>query len=210
MIRILIADDHPIVRRGIKQVLSETCDITVEDEAGSCEAVLNKLKEKRFDVVLLDIAMPGGGGIEVMRQMRNSGMDVPVLILSIFPEEQYALRALKAGASGYLTKSCESELLVAAIRKVAAGGKHMSEAVREKLLVRIGDARSEHIHELLSNREYEVMRGIARGKSVTEIAREMALSVKTVSTYRSRVLQKMHLKSSAELTHYAVLNKLVN
>jgi two-component system invasion response regulator UvrY len=121
MIRILIADDHPIVRRGIKQVLSETGDMAVEDEAGSCDEVLQKLEEKRFDVVLLDIAMPGGGGMAVLERMRRSGMDVPVLILSIFPEELYAMRALKAGASGYLAKSCESELLVGTIRKIASG-----------------------------------------------------------------------------------------
>jgi len=210
MIHILIADDHPIVRRGIKQVLSEMTDIAVEDEAGNCEEVLQKLKEKRFDVVLLDIAMPGGGGLEVLKQMRISGVDVPVLILSIFPEEQYALRALKAGASGYLMKSCEAETLIDAIRKVSAGGKYMSDAIREKLFTRIGDVFTKHAHELLSNREYAVLREIAHGKSMKEIAREMALSVKTVSTYRSRILEKMHLKTTAELAHYAIVNKLVN
>ena len=210
MINILIADDHPIVRRGIKQVLSEASDISVEEEAGSCGEVLRKLKEKRFDVVLLDIAMPGGGGIEVLKQMRISGIRPPVLILSIFPEELYAMRALEAGASGYLMKSCEADILIKAIRKVAAGGKYISDAVREKLLVRIGDVPSNYPHELLSNREYEVMREIALGKSMAEIAREMALSVKTVSTYRARILQKMHLSTTAELTHYAMVNRLVN
>jgi len=210
MIHILIADDHPIVRRGIKQVLSEASDISVEEEAGSCGEVLQKLKEKRFDVVLLDIAMPGGGGIEVLKQMRISGIKPPVLILSIFPEELYALRALEAGASGYLMKSCEAEILIKAIRKVAAGGKYISDLVREKLFVRIGDDSAKPTHELLSNREYEVMRAIALGKSITAIAKEMALSVKTVGTYRSRILQKMHLKTTDELTHYAIVNKLVN
>jgi two-component system invasion response regulator UvrY len=209
MIKVLIADDHPIVRRGIREVLSEADDITVADEAGDCAEVMHKLRENRFDVVLLDIAMPGRGGIEVLKQIKDLGVDIPVLILSIFPEEQYALRALRAGASGYVTKNCEAELLVKAIRKVAEGGKWVSEAVAERLIEDMGEDAGKPLHGRLSDREYEVMMRLASGKSVSEIAQEMALSVKTVSTYRTRILQKMHMKNNAELIHYALMNKLI-
>ena len=210
MIEVLIADDHPIVRRGLKQTLSETDDIAVAGEVGDCAGVMQKLHEKHFDVVLLDIGMPGRGGIEVLKEIKGTGLKIPVLMLSIFPEEQYAVRALRAGASGYLTKGCETEQLIEAIRKVAVGGKYVSEKVAEKLIEDMGDDTGKPLHQKLSDREYEVMRGIAMGKTVSAIASEMALSVKTVSTYRSRVLEKMHMKNNAELIHYAVENKLVN
>jgi DNA-binding NarL/FixJ family response regulator len=210
MIHVLIADDHPIVRRGIRQALLETKDIDVAAETGDCAEVLKKLRETHIDVVLLDISMPGRGGIEVLKELRESGEKVPVLMLSIFPEEQYALRSLRAGASGYLTKSCEAELLVEAIRKVARGGKYVSEAVSDRLVERIKDGREKSPHERLSDREYEVMTKIAIGMRVSEIAEEMMLSMKTVSTYRSRVLEKMRMKSNAELTRYAIQKGLVN
>jgi two-component system invasion response regulator UvrY len=208
MIKLLVADDHPIVRRGIRQALSETDDIVVADEAGNCAEILEKLRQNRFDVVLLDLSMPGRGGIEVLKQIRGMKLRVAVLVLSIFPEEQYALRALRAGASGYVMKSCEAEVLVRAIRKVAAGGTFVSEAMVEKLLGGLGKDVEKAPHELLSDREYEVFRRIAKGESVRDIAESMALSIKTVSTYRGRILKKMGLRSNAELIHYAVENKL--
>jgi two-component system invasion response regulator UvrY len=210
MIKVLIADDHPIVRRGIRQALSETDDIAVTDEAGDCMRAMQKIQQKRFDVVLLDIAMPGRGGVELLKQLRGSGIRVPVLILSIFPEEQYAIRALRAGASGYISKSCEAETLIQAIRKVAGGGKFVSEAVAERLVSEIAGVDKRPPHELLSDREFEVFRQIASGKSLSEIAEEMALSLKTVSTYRSRILHKMRAKNNAELTRYAIQNNLLN
>jgi len=208
MIKLLVADDHPIVRRGIRQALSETDDIVVADEAGNCAEILEKLRQNQFDVVLLDLSMPGRGGIEVLKQIRGMQLRVAVLVLSIFPEDQYAIRALRAGASGYVMKSCEADVLVRAIRKVAAGGRFVSEAMVEKLLGGLGKDVEKAPHELLSDREYEVFRRIARGESVRDIAESMALSIKTVSTYRGRILKKMGLKSNAELIHYAVENEL--
>jgi two-component system invasion response regulator UvrY len=210
MINVLVADDHPIVRRGIKQALSETDDITVAGETGNSSEVMRKLKERQFDVVLLDISMPGGGGIEVLKQLRGAGIKAPVLILSIFPEEQYAMRSLRAGASGYVMKSCEAEVLVDAIRKVARGGKWVSEVIEEKLIEDMGEDAAKPLHERLSDREYEVLRWIASGKSVSEIAKEMTLSMKTVSTYRARIRQKMHMKNNSDFTRYAIKNKLIN
>jgi two-component system invasion response regulator UvrY len=209
MIHVLVADDHPIVRRGIRQTLSETADITVADEAGSCAEVLEKIRKGHYDLLLLDLAMPGRGGVEVLKQIREMRNDVPVLVLSIFPEEQYALRALKAGAAGYVMKNCEAEVLVEAIRKVSGGGKYVSESMVEKLVSGLGKSSEGAPHELLSDREFEVFRKLAAGNSVRDIAETMALSVKTVSTYRSRILKKMGLKSNAELIHYAAENMLL-
>jgi two-component system invasion response regulator UvrY len=209
MIQVLVADDHPIVRQGIRQALAETDDIVVADEAGNCAEILERLRQNRFDVVLLDLSMPGRGGIEVLKQIRGMQVMVPVLVLSIFPEDQYAIRALRAGASGYVMKSCEAEVLVRAIRKVASGGTFVSEAMVEKLLGGLGKDVEKAPHELLSDREYEVFRRLAKGESVRDIAEGMALSVKTVSTYRGRILQKIHVKSNAELIRYALENKLV-
>ena len=210
MINVFIADDHPIVRQGLKQALSETEDIKVADEAGDGAEVMFKLRKNTFDVILLDIAMPGRGGIDVLKQIRSSEIKVPVLILSIYPEEQYAVRALRAGASGYLTKNCETDTLIEAIKKVASGGKYVSESLAEKLAYDIGLDSEKPVHTTLSDREYEVMCEIASGKTVTEIAGEMALSVKTISTYRARILKKMNMKNNAELTRYAIKNNLVD
>jgi DNA-binding NarL/FixJ family response regulator len=210
LIEVLVADDHPLVRKGIRQALSETDDIAVAGEAGDCAEVLQKVRKRKYDVLLLDISMPGRGGIDVLKQIRGMGMDVPVLMLSVFPEEQYALRALKAGASGYLVKSCEPEVLVGAIRKVAGGGRYVSEGMGERLAGEVGGGGvGRQLHEGLSDREYEVLVGIASGKTVKEIAEGMSLSVKTVSTYRGRILEKMRMRNNVELTRYAVENKLV-
>jgi len=210
MIRVLIADDHPIVRRGLRQILCETDDIVVVDEAQDCAEALEKLDRQRFDVLLLDISMPGRGGIDVLIEIRSSGIKTPALMLSIFPEDQYAVRALKLGASGYLTKNCDAETLIEAIRKVASGGRYVSAELGERLASNL--LRDERMppHELLSDREFEVFKQIASGKSTREIAIALSLSVQTVSTYRARIRQKTQLKSTAEITAYAFENQLLD
>jgi len=209
VIRILIADDHPIVRQGFKQVLSETADLVVADEAGNGQDVLSLVARKDYDVILLDISMPGKNGLEVLKELRITNTKIPVLILSIYPEEQYAIRALKAGASGYLTKASAPEELISAIRKVSRGGKYISSSLAEKLAYELDGDAEKAPHDTLSDREYQILLMIASGKTVSDIAEEMCLSVKTVSTYRSRILDKMKMKNNAELTTYAIRNKLV-
>jgi len=209
MIKILIADDHPIVRQGFKQVLSETADLVVADEAGNGQEVLALVARKDYDVILLDISMPGKNGLEVLKELRITNTKIPVLILSIYPEEQYAIRALKAGASGYLTKASAPEELISAIRKVSRGGKYISSSLAEKIAYQLDGDAEKAPHDTLSDREYQILLMIASGKTVSDIADEMCLSVKTVSTYRSRILDKMKMKNNAELTTYAIRNKLV-
>jgi DNA-binding NarL/FixJ family response regulator len=210
MLRILIADDHPVVRRGLRQTIAETSDMVVVDEASNGWEVLSKVRASSYDVVLLDISMPGRSGVDILKELKDERPGLPVLILSIHPEEQYALRAFKAGASGYLTKESAPDELVAAIRKISTGGKYVSSSLAEILASELGISNEELPHKTLSNREYQVMRMIALGKTVTEIAEELSLSVKTVSTYRSRILEKMKMKNSAEITYYAVKNRLVD
>jgi DNA-binding NarL/FixJ family response regulator len=209
MLRILIADDHAIVRQGLKQIVTETRDMTVVGEASNGQELLNKIKESEYDVVVLDITMPGRNGMDVLRQLRSERPRLPVLMLSIHPEEQYALRALRAGASGYLTKESAPDELVVAIRKVSRGGKYISSSLAEKLASELEVGREQAPHEALSDREYQVMCMIASGKTVMEIAQELSLSEKTISTYRSRILEKMKMKNNAELTYYAIKNQLV-
>jgi two-component system invasion response regulator UvrY len=210
MIKILIADDHPIVRKGLKDIINETADMEVADEARNGQGVLEKIKKSDFDVVVLDISMPGRSGLEILKELKSEKPKLSVLILSVHPEDQYAIRVFKAGASGYLTKDSAPDELISAIRKVSIGRKYITSALAEKLAsdLEIGDQRP--LHETLSDREYEVMRMIASGKTTKEIAEELFLSVKTVSTYRSRILDKMKMKSNAELTHYTIKNKLVD
>jgi DNA-binding NarL/FixJ family response regulator len=210
MIQVIIADDHPVVRAGMKQVLSESADILVAEEADSGEALLRKLQKRDYDVVLLDITMPGMGGFDTLRRIRDLKPDLPVLMLSIHAEEQFALRSLKAGAAGYLTKASAPEELVTAIRKVAGGRKYVSAALAEKLASGLSGKRdmSRLPHEWLSDREYQVLCMIAGGKTVSHIAAIVHLSVKTVSTYRARILEKMGMESNAELTAYAIKNNL--
>ncbi len=210
MIRLLIADDHAIVRKGMKQILAETRDIVVADEAADGRQALEKIRKNDYDMALLDISMPGRDGLEVLKELKNLKPKLPVLMLSMYPEEQYAVRALRSGASGYLTKDSAPDELIAAIRKVSAGGKYVSESLAEKLALKLGAEFDGPLHETLSDREYQVMCMIASGKSVKEIGEELSLSVKTVSTYRARILIKMKLKGNAELTRYAIDNKLVN
>jgi len=210
MLRILIADDHPVVRQGLRQTIAETSDMVVVDEASNGWEVLSKVRASSYDVVLLDISMPGRSGVDTLKELKNERPGLPVLILSIHPEEQYALRALRAGASGYLTKESAPDELVAAIRKISTGGKYVSSSLAEILASELGTSDEELPHKTLSDREYQVMRMIALGKTVTEIAEELSLSVKTVSTYRSRILEKMKMKNNAEIMYYAVKNRLVD
>jgi len=210
MLKILIADDHPVFRKGLKQIIAETPDIAVAGEAANGLEVLNKVKMGDFDLVLLDISMPGKTGIDVLAQLKYERPELPVLMLSMHPEEQYAVRSLKAGASGYLTKESAPDELVAAIRKVSTGGIYVSASLAERLASIVQKGSEELPHDTLSNRELRVMCLIASGKTVSEIAKELSLSIKTVSTYRSRILGKMKMKNNAELTHYAINNKLID
>ncbi len=209
MIKILIADDHPIVRKGLRELIEETPDMTVADEASTGQEVLKKIHERDYDVVLLDISMPGRSGLDVLKELKTLKPKLPVLVLSIHPEEQYAVQALKAGASGYLTKESAPDELISALKKASEGRKFVSSSLAEKLAHDLERETERPPHETLSVREYEVMRMIASGKTVTQIARELYLSPKTISTYRSRVLEKMRLRNNAELVHYAIKNNLV-
>ncbi len=208
-IRVLVADDHTIVREGLKQILAETEDMVVVDEASNGQEVLDKSVKADPDVVLLDISMPGRSGLDILKQLKTDRPKVAVLVLSMYSEEQYALRALKAGASGYLTKESAPDRLIEAIRKVSGGRKYISASVAEKLAFNLELGEEKPPHENLSDREYQVMCMIASGKTVKEIAAELALSVKTISTYRTRILEKMGLRNNAALTHYALQNRLV-
>lgn len=209
MIRIIIADDHPIVREGLKQILAGAHDIQVIAEADTGYDLLDKLPKFQPDTILLDIKMPGIGGLDVLKQIKSLKPELPVLILSMHPEEQYAIRVLKAGAAGYLTKNSAPEKLVDAIRKVNQGGKYISSSLAERLAFDLDSDSHKSSHEFLSDREYQVLCMIAQGKTVSEIADTLKLSVKTISTYRARILEKMKMKNNAELTYYAIQNGLV-
>lgn len=209
MIKILIADDHAIVRRGLKQILTETADMVVAGEAHNGQELLEKMRSDQWDVVVLDISMPGRGGLDILKQLKSERPKLPVLMLTIHPEDQYAVRVLRAGASGYLTKESAPDHLVEAIRKVARGGKYISPHLAERLAFNLESISERPLHEALSDREFQVLRLIASGKTVKEIGEELSLSVKTISTYRTRILEKMKMKNNAEMTHYAIQQKLV-
>lgn len=208
MIRVLLADDHAVVRRGLKQILAETEDIRTEGEVDSGAGVLRAVRQKKYDMVLLDITLPDQNGLEVLGQLRAAHPNLPVLMLSVHPEEQYAIRALKVGAAGYLTKDSAPEEMVAAIRKVYRGGKYVSAALAERLAGLLG-SQAGAPHESLSEREFQVMLLLANGKSVSEIADRLALSAKTVSTYRARLIEKLGVKSIAELVRYVMEQGLI-
>jgi two-component system invasion response regulator UvrY len=210
MIRILIADDHPIVRAGLKQVIADAPDMTVADEAADGHEVLAKVRQGDFDVVLLDLSIPGLSGLDALKQVKSEKPNLRVLILSVHPEDQYAVRVLRAGAWGYVTKASAPEQLIAAIRRVHEGRRYVSPALAERLAEQLQPGAATMPHESLSDREYQVLCLLASGKTVTEIADALALSVKTVSTYRSRILEKMGMRSNAELPHYAIQNRLVD
>jgi DNA-binding NarL/FixJ family response regulator len=210
MIKVLIADDHAVVREGVKHIFAETPDIRVEGEAGNGREVLEKIGKQEYDLLLLDIAMPGRDGLEILKEIRMQRPKLPVLMLSMFPEEQYALRALKSGASGYLTKDSIPNELVKAVRKVLKGGNYISSSFSERLLTEITSDGTKPLHETLSDREFQIMRMIASGRTMNEIADELSLSSKTVYTYRARILEKMDMKNNMELTHYATKHRLID
>ncbi len=208
-LRVVIADDHAIVRRGLAQIIEETPGLELAGEADNGHALLDLVREARPDVVVMDINMPGKSGWDVMLQLKSEKSRVPVVVLSISPEEDYALKFLKAGASGYLTKASAPEQLVEAIRKVARGGKFITPALAEQLAVQLDEDIEQPPHQKLSPREFQILCLLASGKTVSEIARELSLSVPTVSTHRARILDKMHMKSNAQLTQYVYKNKLL-
>jgi len=210
VIRVLIADDHPVVRHGLRQIIGETSDIVAVGEASNAAEVLERARPGECDVLLLDLAMPGAVGVELLQAVKRANPDLAVLVLSIHPEDQYAVRVLRAGAAGYMTKESAAEELIHAVRKVRAGGRYVTAAVAETLAGWLDQDGTRSAHELLSNREFEVLRLFGRALSVRHIARELHLSEKTVSTYRSRLLRKMDCRSTAELIRYAVQNRLVD
>lgn len=205
-IKFLIADDHAIVRKGLVQILREEFPKAEITEVASSSQVMDEVDGQSWDVILLDISMPGRNGIETLKQIRTNGVRTPILMLSMHPEDQYAVRALKAGASGFLNKETAPEELLAAVRLLLSGRKYITPSVAEKLTETISE---KNAHELLSDREMQVLQRIASGKTVSEIAVEIALSVNTISTYRTRILEKLNLNNNAELTRYALDNNLV-
>jgi DNA-binding NarL/FixJ family response regulator len=210
MIRVLIVDDHPVVRRGLREILADERDIEVSETADPHEA-LSLIREHSWSLVVLDIDLPGRGGLELLKDARRERPRLPVLMLSVYPEEQFALRTLRAGASGYLSKDSAPEDLARAVRKILQGGKFFGERVVEQLMSDPTErAAAAHPHELLSDRELQVLCLFGRGKTVKEIARELSLSPPTVSTYRARILEKMQMRTTAELVRYAVQNRLAN
>jgi two-component system invasion response regulator UvrY len=209
-IRILIVDDHSIIRKGLKQILVDAFPKAVFGEANDGNEALEQVGKQPWDIVLLDLSMPGKSGLDVLKQMVSSQPNVAVLVLSMHPEDQYAVRVLKTGAAGYITKNTASEEVIGAIQKVLAGGKYVSASLAENLASSLTAPAGQLTHEVLSDREYQVLRLIAVGKSVKEIGFELSLSVKTISTYRTRIMEKMKLKTNADIIRYAVHEKLVD
>jgi DNA-binding NarL/FixJ family response regulator len=209
MIKVLIADDHPIVRQGLRQILASTTDMEVAGEAVNSQEALDQVRVGGWDVLVLDITMPGRSGFDILKELKYEQPHLPVLVLSIHAEEQLAVRALKAGASGYLTKENAPEELVKAIRKVVSGGRYISPSLAESLAFGLDLASDRPRHETLSDREFQVMQLMASGKTLVEIAEMLSLSAKTVGTYRTRLLEKLNLKSNAELMRYALEHGLI-
>jgi two-component system invasion response regulator UvrY len=207
--KILITDDHAVVRQGLKQILLEEFPRAEFGEATNAQEAIERVWKENWDVVVLDITMPGRSGLEVLKEIKKSRPKLPVLVLSMHPEDQFAVRILKIGASGYMTKESAPNELVGAVRKVMAGGRYVSPSLAEKMASYLAIDVQTPPHERLSDREFLVLRLIASGKTPTAIARELALSVKTISTYRMRILEKMNMANNAELTHYAIQNQLV-
>ena len=209
MLRILIADDHAIIRKGLKQILLEEYPSAKIEEVNDAEAAINKTITSEWDILICDLSMPGRSGLDVLLHVKQNLLKLPVLILSIHPEEQYAIRALKAGAAGYLSKDAATEELVKAVQRILQGRKYISSSLAEIMASELDQDTSKPPHELLSDREFHVFKLIADGKSVSEIAEQLSLSITTVSTYRSRILEKMEIKTNADMTRYALENKLI-
>ena len=209
MIRIIIADDHAAIRRGVKDILADEADMEIGAEASTAQELLDLVRKQPWDAVVLDISLPGRSGLEVLSELKQARPSLPVLVHTMHSEDQFAVRALRAGAAGYLTKDSSPAELVKALRKIVAGGKYVGQSLAEKLAVNV-DANSDRApHEALSDREFQVLRLLASGKTVSEIADGLSLSVKTISTYRSRILDKMKMKNNAELMRYALQHKVV-
>jgi two-component system invasion response regulator UvrY len=209
MFRILIVDDHPVVRFGLIEILADEWDIEVSEAADSREA-LRLISQQSCDLAVLDLDLPGKSGLDLLKEMKQRRHCPPVLILSVYPEEQFAVRTLKAGASGFLSKESAPEHLVKAVRKILNGGRYFSELVADKLLSRLNEQAAGYPHEILSDREFQILCLLGAGKAVKEISRELSLSAPTVSTYRARILEKMGMKTTAQLVHYAVKNRLAS
>jgi two-component system, NarL family, invasion response regulator UvrY len=209
VIKVLVADDHAVVRRGLRQILTETPDILVGGEASTVHEVRQLVHDERWDVIVLDINMPGGSGLDLLAELRRLSPGLRVLILTVYPEEQYAVRAIRAGAAGFLTKESAPEQLIAAVRKIASGGRYVSRELAEALASIVAGETQGLPHERITDREFEVFKMLAGGQTVSQVAQRLALSVKTVSTHRTRILKKMEMATNAELTRYALRNGLV-
>jgi len=209
IIKIFIADDHPLVRKGLRQVLEEEVDFNVIGEASDATELLELLDHFEVDVIVTDLAMPGRSGLDLVADVKRVAPSVAVLVLSMHPEDRFATRALKAGASGYLTKDASPEIIMSAIRKVATGRKFITPSLAEKLANEIDAHSSQAIHEVLSNREFQVMCALASGKKIKEIADELSISIHTVNTYKTRIMEKMNMKTIHDLTLYAIDNHLI-
>lgn len=209
MKKILVADDHPAIRNGVKLILKSEFSKVEFGEASNAIEIFKKLKETNWDILILDMDMPGRNGLDVLKQLKDENNKIPVLVFSMHPEEQIAVRAIKAGAQGYLSKDSASEELGKAVQHILNGRKYITPTLAEQLATQLENPSNKAPHELLSDREYQTLLLIASGKTISQIAEELSLSVPTVSTYRTRILEKMNLKNSAELTHYAVSNRLL-
>ena len=209
MLRILIADDHAIIRRGLKQILLEEYPTAIIEEATDAEGVIQKTISDEWDIIICDLSMPGRSGLDVVQQVKQNFPKLPVLVVSIHPEEQYAIRVLKTGAAGYLSKDAAPEELVKAVHRVLQGRKYISPSIAEKMATELDQDTSKPPHEVLSDREFDVFTMVASGKTVSEIAEQLSLSITTVSTYRARILVKMNMKTNADLTRYGLENKLI-
>jgi two-component system, NarL family, invasion response regulator UvrY len=207
---ILIADDHPVVRKGLCEIIAKDHAVKQVLEVDSGYDAIEMARNERFDVIILDISMPGMNGIETLKQLKKEGIKVPVLILSMYPEEQYALRAIKAGASGYLTKETPADDLITAVKLISNGGKYISPGISRIMADALTSDSDKMPHELLSDREYQVFRELARGKSIREISEALSIGTKTVHTYRTRILEKLQMKSNSDIVAYAMNNRLIS
>ena len=210
MIKVLVADDHAVVRRGIRQILTEEPDILVGGEASTAQEVRDLVRGQRWDAIVLDINLHGGNGLELLSELRRDNRDVRVLVLTVYPEDQYGVRAIRAGAAGFLTKESAPDKLIEAVRKIAGGGRYVGPELAETLASLVADESTGPPHQRLSDREFEVFKKLSSGRTVSQVAEELGLSVKTVSTHRTRILKKMQMSTNAELTHYAVKNELIS